>query len=105
MKPLLYHFASSNFVVPYNFVPPLSIIIQYETTAATTTTTTADPFDPTTDCPAKGTLVDWKGSSVSKLMFYSETGALLRVNFFNDNANIDTVNGPYTGFLAYPKQV
>ena len=38
-------------------------------------------------------------------MFESETGAMLKVNFFNNNANIDTINGPYTGFLAYPKQV
>ena len=42
---------------------------------------------------------------MSKVMFESETGAMLKVNFFNNNANIDTINGPYTGFLAYPKQV
>ena len=32
-------------------------------------------------CPEKGTMVQWKGAKVSKLMFHSEKGAMLRVNF------------------------
>ena len=37
-------------------------------------------------------------------MFYSESGALLRVNFYNDAADFDVVTGKYIGFLAYPKK-
>ena len=71
---------------------------EYECTTTTTTTpasttTTERPFDPEVDCPAKGTLVKWKGASVSKVMFYSETGAMLKVNFFNDAADFDVVTG------------
>lgn len=61
-------------------------------------------FDPDVHCPEKGTLVKWKGASVSKVMFYSETGAILRVNFFNDAADFDVVNDKYLGFMGYPKQ-
>ena len=54
-------------------------------------------------CPEKGTLVKWKGANVSKVMFYSTTGAMLKVNFWNDAADFDIVTGKYIGFLAYPK--
>ena len=36
-------------------------------------------------------------------MFYSTTGAMLKVNFWNDAADFDIVTGKYIGFLAYPK--
>ena len=55
-------------------------------------------------CPDKGTMVQWKGAKVSKLMFHSEKGAMLRVNFFNNSPNYDLMSQEYVGFLAFTKK-
>ena len=72
-----------------------------QTTGDTTTKTTADPL---ANCPEKGTLVSWKGAAVSKVMYYSETGAMLKVNFFNNAAGYDVVADRYLGFMGYPRK-
>ena len=66
----------------------------------TTTSTTPWPYP---ECPPKGTFVQWKGAKVSKVVFYSEHGALMRVNFFN-NGQYDLRSQEYLGFLAFTKK-
>ena len=48
-------------------------------------------------------MVQWKGSKVSKIIFRSEHGALMRVNFFN-NADYDLRSQEYLAFLAFTKK-
>lgn len=78
------------------------------TTAARTTprTTTTTIRQPTANCPDKGSMVQWKGSRVSKLMSVNETTgvAWLRVNFPNNARDYDIVKNPYVGFMAYVRK-
>lgn len=48
-------------------------------------------------------MVAWKGAAVSRAIFYSATGVILRVNFWND-ASFDIVSSSYFGIMAYPKK-
>jgi len=48
--------------------------------------------------------VDWKGAKVSKIIFRSFTGVVLRVNFFNTAAAYDIVTGQYLGFMGFAKK-
>ena len=48
-------------------------------------------------------MVQWKGAKVSKIKYYSEKGAQLRVNFWND-AEYDLMAQEYVAFLAFTKK-
>ena len=71
------------------------------TTVTSTTGTTTTEFDPES-CPED--LVSWKGARVSKLMYYSDTGALIRINFYNDASDFDIINDIYLGFMGFPRK-
>merc|ERR1712025_1343514 len=80
---------------------------EIESLSSTTTplVTTTTPDLGSAGCPLKGTMVSWKGTRLSQIMFTGVSTAFIKISVFNNALSlVNLYEDDYTGFIAFTKK-